>query len=460
VSERSAEADVLVVGGGLVGLAAAALLARQGARVLLAERHPGTSRHPKARLVNQRSMEIYRALGVEDRVRAVGEPNGGFAVADTLAGEHTTWIAPPAEDEAADVSPCPAWSCDQQRLEPILRDRAAELGVDLCFGVEVTGLEQDDDGVRAVLVDGAGSRGVRARYAVAADGARSAVRATLRIGWSGQPVPGTAVSALFRADLGPALRGRRADALLARAAGAFLFARGNAGDRTWQLGTHLRPDWDPADLHGPLREVIRAATGLAELDPVIEDVRLWETGAFVADRFRAGRVFLAGDAAHVMPPYGGFGGNTGVQDAHALAWRLAFACRGDTTHLDSYEPERKAVAARMVAQALLRSRKTPGDAAPPQQIDARTLVLGTHYGTGGVEDPATPSGDPGTRAAHVLLRDGRSSLDLLDPAAFTVLDANRLPVADVVPAHRARWARVYAGRGVLVRPDGVIAARR
>jgi putative polyketide hydroxylase len=460
VSERSAGADVLVVGGGLVGLAAAALLARQGARVLLAERHPGTSRHPKARLVNQRSMEIYRALGVEDRVRAAGEPNGGFAVADTLAGEHTTWIAPPDEDEAADLSPCPAWSCDQQRLEPILRDRAVELGADLCFGVEVTGLEQDEDGVRAVLVDGAGNRGVRARYAVAADGARSAVRATLGIGWSGEPVPGTAVSALFRADLGPALRGRRADALLARAAGAFLFARGNAGDRTWQLGTHLRPDWDPADLHAPLREVIRAATGLADLDPVIEDVRLWETGAFVADRFRAGRVFLAGDAAHVMPPYGGFGGNTGVQDAHELAWRLAFACRGDTTHLDSYEPERKAVAARMVAQALLRSRKTPGGAAPPQQIDARTLVLGAHHGTGGVEDPATPSGDPGTRAAHVLLRDGRSSLDLLDPAAFTVLDANRLPVADVVPAHRERWARVYAGRGVVVRPDGVIAARR
>lgn len=89
-----------------------------------------------------------------------------------------------------------------------------------------------------------------------------------------------------------------------------------------------------------------------------------------------------------------------------------------------------------------------------------TLVLGVHHGTGGVEDPARPSGEPGTRAPHVLLHDGRSSLDLLDPAGFTVLDARRLPVDSVLPAHRDRWARVYADGGVLVRPDGVIAERR
>jgi len=100
--------DVLVVGGGLTGLAAAALLALQGVRVLVIERRPGTSVHPKARLVNARTMEIYRALGVEDQVLAAGEPNGGFAVADTLAAEHEPRIAAPAGDDAADLSPCPA----------------------------------------------------------------------------------------------------------------------------------------------------------------------------------------------------------------------------------------------------------------------------------------------------------------------------------------------------------------
>lgn len=442
------DTDVLIIGGGLTGLATAALLGRHGARVVLAERHPGPSRHPKARLVTPRSMEIYRALGVEEQVLAAGEPNAGFAVADTLAGEHETWVPPPAEEDAADLSPCPAWSCDQQRIEPILRDRAVELGADLRFSTTASAVAVDEDGVAARL----GDRVVRARYLVAADGGRSPLRSTLGLGWRGEPLPATGLSVLFRADLAAALRGRHADALLARGAGAFLFARGNAAERRWQLGTLLPAELDAAALQRHVRDTIRAATGLPDLDPVVEDVATWESGAYVADRLRAGPAFLVGDAAHLMPPYGGFGGNTGVQDAHALAWRLAFACRGEPEWLASYENERLPVARRMVAQALLRSRKVPGAPAPAGQIDAATLGLGFHYGTGGVEDPATPSGEPGTRAAHVRLRDGRSSLDLLDPTAFTTAAP---PVEDIVEEHRDRWRRVYACP-VVVRPDGVI----
>jgi putative polyketide hydroxylase len=263
------DADVLVVGGGLVGLAAAGLLASAGARVVVAEQHPSTSTHPKARLVNVRSMEIYRALGVEDAVLAAGEPNNGFVLADTLAGEHETWVAPPAEETVArDLSPCRPWSCDQQRIEPILRARAVELGADVRFGTKVMGLEGGRSGVTAVL----GDAPVSARFAIAADGARSPVRARLGIGTHGEAVEGTAVSAVFRADLSPALRGRQVDAMMARPAGAFLFARGSARDRTWQLGTYLRAGWD---LSGRVVEVIRAATGLPDIDPLVEDVLTW-----------------------------------------------------------------------------------------------------------------------------------------------------------------------------------------
>jgi putative polyketide hydroxylase len=462
--------DVLVVGGGLAGLAAGAFLARHGVEVLVVERHPSTSRHPKARLVNTRSMELYRALGVEDAVLAAGEPNRGFVLADTLAGEHETWIAPPADEASTggDLSPSRPYSCDQQRIEPILRARAAELGADLRFGTAVESLVVDADGVTAQLT---GSTTVRARYAIAADGANGGLREMLGIGRHGEPVDGTAVSALFRADLEPALRGRRVDALMARSAGAFVFARGNPAERAWQLGTHLRPDWDPRDLRGHVVEIIRAATGLPDLDPVVDGILTWTTGAYVADRLRCGRVFLVGDAAHVMPPYGGFGGNTGVQDAHNLAWKLAAVCRGSAPEalLDTYQAERGPVADLTVAQALLRSRKVPGAPAPADQIDATALALGFRYGDldQPVEDPARPSGDPGTRAPHVALIGNRSILDLFDPTAHTLVSDGPAPgvrtrvvrAADVDPRHRDRWDTVYAGHAVLVRPDGVIAGR-
>ncbi|MGW1100465.1 FAD-dependent oxidoreductase [Streptomyces sp. NPDC002455] len=491
------DGGVLVVGGGLVGLAAAAFLAQQGVEVTVAERHRATSRHPKARLVNVRSMELYRALGIDDEIRAVGEPSAGFAVADNLAGPHESWIAPPEEEVSGEgLSPVAPYSCDQQRIEPILRKCATALGARVLFGTEVTDIQQHADGVTARLRRPGGEQAIRARFLVAADGARSPIRTSLGIGLDGEAVPGTAVSALFRADLQAALRGRWVDALMARDAGAFLFARGDKDDRTWQLGTHLRADWpadDPDGLAAYLVPVIRAATGLPGLGPEIESVLTWTTGAYTAEQFRHGRIFLAGDAAHQMPPYGGFGGNTGVQDAHNLAWKLAAACRGDASDalLDTYHTERAPLVALTVAQALLRSRKTPGQPAPTEQLDATTLALGLSYQladtkasdqAAAVEDPAAPSGRPGTRAAHVTLAGpAASTLDLLDPAAFTFMASatsrtaialERHPVpgvrvrtvdtSGIEARHRQRWENVYGGPccdGLLIRPDQVIAWR-
>jgi 2-polyprenyl-6-methoxyphenol hydroxylase-like FAD-dependent oxidoreductase len=483
--------DVIVVGAGLSGLAATAFLAQQGLRVLEVDRHPGTSVHPKARLVNVRSMELYRALGVEPQVRAAGEASSGFEVADTLAGKWGTWVAPPSDEvDAAGLSPTVPYSCDQQRLEPILLDRARRLGATVQFGTTATLSDAAADHLTVTLrgPDHAESV-VRPRFVIAADGAHSRIREQLGIAMRGDAIDGESISAVFRADLEAALRGRDVNAIMCRAAGAFLFARGNRQDRAWQLGTYLRPEWADLEadaLNAALTGVIRTATGLPGIHPAIDDIATWTTGAFIADRFRVGSVFLVGDAIHVMPPYGGFGGNTGVQDAHNLAWKLAAICRGeaDETLLDTYETERRPIVELTVAQALLRSWKKPGEAPPPEQIDALTLALGFRYGqddTAQVEDPAHPSAEPGTRAPHVSFADCRSTLDLLDPTRFTLIGHSDAPVIqeaaaraparlaaapvdarDIDPAYRERWETTYdpdrAG-AVLVRPDGIIAAR-
>lgn len=420
-------------------------------------------------------MELYRALGIEAEVRAAGEPSSGFAVADTLSGDLSAWIAPPADEvEAADLSPTTPYSCDQQRLEPILLAAAKRFGANVHFDTTVVDIVERSDAIDVEVGGPDGPRTIRARFVVAADGARSGLRERLGIWISGTEVPGESVSAVFQADLEAALRGRTVDAVFCRAAGAFLFARGNQSDRRWQLGTYVRPEWagrEPEQLAAELTGVLRDATGIAELQPVLEDVALWSTGAFVADRFRSGRVLLAGDAAHVMPPYGGLGGNTGVQDAHDLAWKLAAVVRGDAPErlLDSYEAERRPVDRIIVDQALLRSRKAPGQGRTEGEIDALRLSLGLQYGTEGFDDPAEPSMTAGTRAPHVTLRDGRSILDLFDPRRFTAMVSGGCAVTDprvhVVPLdgigidarHADRWTCTY-GRapGYLIRPDGIL----
>jgi hypothetical protein len=150
--------DVLVIGGGLTGLAAAGFLRQHGAQVVLAEQHPTTSLHPKARLVTARSMELYLGLGIDEAIRAAGEPNRGFVVADTLAGEHEAWHPPPEQNGAdQDLSPVSAYSCDQQRIEPILAERAEALGAQLYFATRVDTLTDHGDHVSARLT-GPGDR--------------------------------------------------------------------------------------------------------------------------------------------------------------------------------------------------------------------------------------------------------------------------------------------------------------
>ncbi|OAR26380.1 hypothetical protein A8W25_13255 [Streptomyces sp. ERV7] len=504
---------VLIVGGSLSGLSAALFLAAKGVECLLVEQRPGTSVHPRARLVTARSMELFRSVGIESGVRAAGDPGPiGFVVVDTLADEH---YVPTGNhhDETLDISPTGMRLCDQQQLEPLVLERARELGAEVSFGTRFEGLTQDADGVTATLSetdgDGTATWTVRCDYLLAADGIRSPVREALGIGRHGPGPLGRSVSAIFDADLEPVLKGRRAMAVIVKQAGAFLFARGNSESRMWQLGFPLFDgiDASPEGLRERTRELVRVAAADPGLDVTVHSAMAWESAALVADRFRSGRVFLVGDSAHAMPPAGGFGGNTGVQDGHNLAWKLAAVLSGAAGEslLDTYDAERRPVADFTVEETLARIGQSSAESRATVQLGyGYPSLLATVPPDGSAEesgeaaltqDPHRPTGRPGTRAAHLVLEceDGRriSALDLfgegfvlLTGAQGDAWDSARVPLDAREPGvsvHRivgpgarttakgpvyldvdGTFASSYAigPRGaVLVRPDGFIGWR-
>ena len=340
---------------------------------------------------------------------------------------------------------------NQDALEPILRVRAAELGARLRYRTECTSLEQDADGVTAVvrdLPDGSESR-VRAQYVIAADGNRSPVRERLGIGMHGHGLLSHSITIYFRAlaDLGPLLRDRNQGVHYVTnplMRGFFRLDRsGNAGFLVVNLvGDTARPEVIAAFPDAPWAnvaegiteqralELLRAAIGVPGIGVVIDDIATWRAEANCAERFTDGRVFLAGDAAHVVPPNGGYGGNTGVQDAHNLAWKLAFTLGGVAGPglLDSYDAERRPVGELTVEQAFTRyvMRVAPylGTENTQPIVDDFSMEIGYRYDSPAIvlergspplhEHPRESAGRPGARAPHVFLQCDGTRLSTLD----------------------------------------------
>jgi 2-polyprenyl-6-methoxyphenol hydroxylase-like FAD-dependent oxidoreductase len=493
------EVPVLVVGGSLVGLSTALFLAWHGVPSLVVERHPGTAIHPRAAHFSQRTIELYRGVGLEPAIMEAAAQefaqNGAIMSVETLAGRELDWYFRSINEGFETLSPVPRLFVTQIGLEPLLRRRAEELGARLEYATELVSLEPDGDGVTAVVRgrDGGGERRVRAEYVVAADGARSGIRERLGIGTRGHGAFSESVTIYFRADVKPLLRERNLSVIYVfnpRLQGFFRFSlAGDAGflvvnTTADEAGERNRRVADEADVARCV-EWVRTALG-ADVPVEIENVQRWTAAAEWAERFAggAGRVFLAGDSAHVMPPTGGFGGNTGVQDAHNLAWKLAFVLRGlaPPELLASYDAERRPVAAFTTEQAYTRYvlRLDPGlgaDDLAPLVEDAR-IELGYRYGAGDeepYEDPRAPTGRPGTRAPHVEARRGGervSTIDLFGRRLVALLGAEaRVDDLDGVDVHRlgadlvdedGALARAY-GIGPpgasLVRPDGFVAWR-
>jgi 2-polyprenyl-6-methoxyphenol hydroxylase-like FAD-dependent oxidoreductase len=519
VSEQ--EVPVLVVGGSLVGLTTSVLLASHGVRHMLIERHRGTAIHPRAASFHQRTMEIFRSVGLQQAVEAAAErefvQNGAIISVDALSGKELACFYRSFNEGVDGLSPTSRLFITQVGLEPVLRQRARELGADHHYATEMTNFEQDDAGVLAVIIprDGGPQQRIRARYLIGADGAHSFVRRQLGIGMAGRGSFADCVTIYFKADLRALIGDRNLSVVYVNQPGLLAFFRfsitGDAGflavfatfDKDGNRNNRVGQEHSSAHCAA----LVRAALGVADEFPVaIDDVQPWSATAATATAFRKGRVFLAGDAAHLMPPTGGFGGNTGIADAHNLGWKLAMVIAGTAGArlLDSYESECKPHCELIVEQAYARYIKRVDasllatNLAPV--LDDASIELGAVYRSDAIldegqgssaavlfEDPRNPSGRPGTRVPHIMLqRNGVpvSTHDLPENGFALVAGAggrrwteaaNALAAAAGIPlkAHRIapdgdlanpdgrfeKTVGIGAPGALLLRPDGVIGWR-
>ncbi len=475
---RTLATPVLIVGGGPVGLAASICLSRHGVASLLVEQHATTTAHPKATVVNTRTFELFRQWGVEDEVRRGGLPpeRSRFIVwATSLTGYELGRLdlAASADGGAPSLpagrgSPTFTSICPQDVYEPILRRRAeAAPDASVRFATQLVDLADDSDRVTARVrgADGAETR-VEAQYVIACDGAASGIRERLGIAMLGPDSIGNLLNIYFHADLTPYIAGREGALywiLNADLAGVFI-ALDNR--QRWLLNTPFR--LEPGEGLGRFtpdvcRALVRRAVGAPGLEVEVRSIDPWVMRSQVAERYRSGRVFLAGDAAHRFPPTGGFGMNTGVQDVHNLAWKLAAVLHGwaSPALLDSYEAERRPVGQFNADQSLKNSRRMPapgGGHEPgsplamieedsPAGAGVREMIAGgigqtrEHFSAtgqakgfayesavivpdGSVADGArssvetyVPTARPGSLAPHAWIADGgvaRSLLDLYD----------------------------------------------
>jgi 2-polyprenyl-6-methoxyphenol hydroxylase-like FAD-dependent oxidoreductase len=510
------EIPVLIVGGGPVGLTASFLLSQAGVRSFLVERHQTTATHPKARGINARSMEIYRQCGVEAAIRAAGlaPEHARFIVwTHTLAGAEIERRLPwRSGRESALLSPVRNCLCAQDALEPVLRACAEGEGPGaLSFGTELTACEQDESGVTATLTNPGGEEWrVHARYLIAADGAQSRLRHRLGIAMSGRERVYESVNIVFRADLRPWTAHRPAALYFVeheKIKATFLTI--NAADRWGFLVNNLSAYGYTAADFTPERsaELVRIAAGVPHLPIEILGIQPWVAAARVAERYGQGRIFLAGDAAHEMPPTGGFGLNCGVQDVHNLVWKIAAVLQGaaGTALLDTYHEERQPIGRIITEQSLANSvsmgrlqAATPGSAiARPEFLNELGLIFGTTYASAAIVPDATPapalanpvtdyvpSARPGGRAPHVWLASAGAPISTIDlfGKGFMLLTGSRggawVAAAQgltrqglVLGAHAVgssiedpekQWAPAYGvdqDGAVLVRPDGHVAWR-
>jgi len=371
------DVDVLIVGGGGAGLTASMLLSRLGVEHLLVSALPTTSILPKAHVLNQRTMEILEDAGVADAIEARSTPAGNMAASAFYAGltgptaDHgrliakiECWGAGGHDENWAAASARRSLNLPQIRLEPILRDHAAALAPGrVRFGHELTALEQDREGATATVRDrGADSEyAVRCRYVIGADGGRT-VPALVGISHVGLGVVTETATLHVSADFSE-LAGD--DDVLIRwllspqtGVGVVMVPMGperwGRHSEEWVIHLNYPVDDPRAQSDEQVEADARAALGIPDLPLEIHKITRWSVEAVMAERYSAGRVFLAGDAAHRHPPTGGLGLTSAIQDVHNLTWKLAAVLSGNAGPelLETYEPERRSSLERNARRSL------------------------------------------------------------------------------------------------------------
>ncbi len=520
--EATKQVPVLIAGAGPVGLALAMELAYRGIRCLVVEQTDGKVEFPTTNLANTRTCEHLRRWGIADRMRfESGYPTDyprNYLFVTRMDGYEIARFDHPANGDPASRSPYSPegrlW-ISKPYFDPVLHQHVATLPtVEIRYLTALESFQQDNEKVSAKIIDvGSGQdQTVEASYLVGCDGGRSNIRRALGIQYQGVFSQGMNVALLFRSPIltagkhGPAVQYQIINSRINGAIAAV------DGKELWRLNVRgvTQEQLDSLDA----AEKLRFALG-ENIPFELLAVRPWTGHCVVADRYQDGRVFLAGDAAHLNWPAGGFGMNTGIGDAVDVGWKLAAVLQGwgGADLLASYTAERKPIAMINVNEAAeMRAsfdNQTPfspkigedsdeGRAlrekaraaimrtrAKEFQHDSAGIELGYRYESSpicvadGTPPPAldhglyVPSTWPGTRAPHVWLRDGRSTLDLFG-RGFTLLDlsgrsddakafaeaANKvnLPL-EIVVLDEPRMREVYERAFVLVRPDGHVAWR-
>ncbi|WP_167020456.1 FAD-dependent oxidoreductase [Chitinophaga sp. Cy-1792] len=522
---------VLIAGGGITGLTAALFLLQQGIRPLLAERHPGTSIHPRARGFDIRTMELFRELGLSEAIREAGKalgPAWGILRAETLAAAMAPVkpreggkITYPSQlkglEHLAAMSPETGARCTQDLAEPVLRAAAEERGADLRFSTEMTGFSQDHHGITATLKNRETGEitTITADYLIAADGANSPVRKQLNLPLTGPGVLAHFLNIYFEADMADLVRDREFSICIIDKPEilGFVSSINNSNRWVYQLRYHPSAGEQPADYpEARLLGILHSALGIPDLPVKILNVLPWEMTARVTDTMQSGRIFLIGDAAHIMTPYGGKGANTGIQDAQNIAWKMAAVLKGHAAPslLNTFSTERQPIglanslrsATLADAQGMLKEEEIfrrqpatqyqhwPSDhQEKPSELEA-TRHLRTLLGIPDYQYPVnitsiTPElpaskvfyGIPGTRLPHLWMDEthATSVLDVVGGEFTLFVNGDTTPWKAALAKHSIpvqlipltgnilkQWednTGCLPGEALLVRPDGFVAWR-
>ena len=362
--------DVLVVGTGPAGATAALALATLGVEHIVVTKYRWTANTPRAHITNQRTVEVFRDLGIEDEIKANGTPQhlmGDTVFCTSLSGDEIgrvrTWGTHPARQaDYTLASPCTHCDLPQTLLEPILVGHAAERGSRIRFDTEYLGLTQREDDVEVRVRDRvSGSEyTIVAKYVIGADGGRSQIARDVDLPFEGQMDVAGSMNIVFSADLSAKVAHRPSVLYWVLQPGSDIGGIGLGLVRMVRTWNEWLIVWG-YDISEPPPELDdEAATAIAhnligdDTVPItIRSTSLWGNNKWYATRYRAGRVFCMGDAVHRHPPSNGLGSNTSAQDAYNLCWKLAFVLRGQAgpALLDSYDPERSPIGRQIVLRA-------------------------------------------------------------------------------------------------------------
>ncbi|MGO4288340.1 FAD-dependent monooxygenase [Chitinophaga sp. RAB17] len=518
ISENNEQTPVLIAGGGLTGLSAALFLLQQGIRPLLIEKRPTTSVHPRSRGFDVRTMELFRELQLDGAIREAGKALAaawGIYTGDSLpailaqVGAAYNKVKHPIElpglEKIAALSPVAGARCTQDLAEPLLQQAAIDRGADVRFHTELLSFTQTDDHVIAYIRnrDTGISETITCRYMIAADGGSSPIRRELCVETTGPGPLGNLLNIYFEAPLGEAVRDREFSIGIIKKTGITGMLTAINNNDKWVMHLHYDPQQDkPEDYTTErLESIIREAIDMPEIPVRIISMMPWKPTANTVTNMQHGRIFIAGDAAHQMTPYGGKGAASGIQDAHNLAWKLAMVLqhKAHPSLLDTYSPERQPVGLRnALLSAEMADEKGLVDPSGLMKqfanvTEAEALTGMIHrlglpdycYTSSAIAgkplitspDTIKTEGQPGTRVPHQWLTENNTRISTLDLAvthfALVTADASQawqdaaakmetlfripIPVKVITDEQWLTTAHLEAGMALLIRPDGFIA---